>query len=316
MPLDPQAVVLLEMMAAAPVPWGQVPAAELRAALAANQVPVTPHELHRVEDRTIPGPAGDLPVRVYWPTAPGAAGSAAPPVVVYFHGGGWVICDLDSHDQSVRRLALDTGAIIVSVDYRLAPEHRFPAAADDCYAATVWTAEHAGELGGDPSRIAVAGDSAGGNLAAVVALMAKERNGPALTFQLLIYPVTGIPADGRPSYTENSEGYMLTHDAMIWFSEQYAATVDDFEHPWFSPTRAKDLTGLPPALVITAGFDPLRDEGEDYGRMLQAAGVACTITRYHGMIHGFFGMDAALDQARVAQLEAAAALTAAFDAGS
>jgi acetyl esterase len=237
-------------------------------------------------------------------------------VIVFFHGGGWAICDLDTHDQTARRLALDTGAIVVSVDYRLAPEHRFPAAAEDCYAATVWTAAHAGELGGDPLRVAVAGDSAGGNLAAVVPLMAKERGGPALTFQLLVYPVTGVPEDGRPSYKENAEGYMLTKDAMIWFSDLYASTAADYEHPWFSPTRATDLSGLPPALVITAEYDPLRDEGEDYGRLLQAAGVACTITRYDGMIHGFYGMDEALDQGRAAQLEAAAALRAAFATGT
>ncbi len=312
MPLDPQAVVLLEMMAAAPIPWGKVPAAELRAMMAANAVPVTPHPLHRVEDRTIPGPTGTIPVRIYWPFE-----TAHPaPVIVFFHGGGWVICDLDSHDQSVRQLALDTGAIVVSVDYRLAPEHRFPAAADDCHAATVWVGAHAGELGGDSSRIAVAGDSAGGNLAAVVPLMIKELGGPALAFQLLVYPVTGVPEDGRPSYKENGTDYMLTKDAMGWFSDQYAASPADFEHRWFSPTRAADLTGLPPALVITAEFDPLRDEGEDYGRMLQAAGVACTITRYDGMIHGFFGMELALDQARVAQLEAAAALKGAFAAST
>jgi acetyl esterase len=309
MPLDPQAQALLEVMAQSglPAPWDCEDAAAARAQLVATRVPVEPSPVHRVEDRVIPGPAGELPVRIYWPSE-----ATGLPVIVFFHGGGWVICDLDTHDETARRLANDVGAVVVSVDYRLAPEHKFPAAADDCYAATVWTAEHAAELGGDADRIAIAGDSAGGNLAAVVALMAKDRGGPSLRFQLLVYPVTGTPWDERISYVDNAEGYMLTSKAMVWFTEQYMTAQADVDHPYFSPTRAPDLAGLPPALVITAEYDPLRDEGEAYGRMLQDAGVATTISRYDGVIHGFFGMDLAIARARDAQLEAAAALRAAL----
>jgi acetyl esterase len=309
MPLDPQAQALLDMMAQSglPQPWDLPTAAEARAQLAATRVPVEPHPVARVENRSIAGPGGDLPVRIYWPSE-----ETGLPVIVFFHGGGWVICDLDTHDQTARRLALDVGAIVVSVDYRLAPEHKFPSAADDCYAATAWAAEQAASLGGDPQRIAIAGDSAGGNLAAVVALMARDRGGPRLRFQLLVYPVTGTPWDDRPSLVENATGYMLTTESMHWFVDHYVNDRSDCEHPYYAPTRATDLSGLPPALVITAEFDPLRDEGEAYGRMLQDAGVPTTISRYDGQIHGFFGMDAAIDRARDAQLEAAEALKKAF----
>jgi acetyl esterase len=305
MPLDPHAQAMLDAMAQAglPAPWDCEDAAAARAQLAATRVAVPPSPVAKVEDRTIPGPAGDVPVRIYWPSD-----ATGLPVVVFFHGGGWVICDLDTHDETARRLATDVGAIVVSVDYRLAPEHKIPAAADDCNAAAAWTPVHAADLGGDAGRLAVAGDSAGGNLAAVVALMAKDRGGPALRFQLLVYPVTGTPWDDRDSFVENAEGYMLTTKAMVWFTEQYVRDRADAEHPYFAPTRAKDLSGLPPALVITAEYDPLRDEGEAYGRMLRDAGVPTTVTRYDGVIHGFFGMDLVIPRARDAQLEAAAAL--------
>ena len=267
-----------------------------------------PEAVEAVADRTIPGPASDIPIRVYTPK-----GGSTLPVLVFFHGGGWVICDLDTHDGVCRALANAAGCIVVAVDYRLAPEHKFPAAADDAFAATEWVAEHAVEIGGDPSRVAVGGDSAGGNLAAVVAQMANDRGGPKLAFQLMVYPVTDYNFD-TASYRENAEGYMLTTDAMKWFWTHYLPDAKAGLDPRASPLRADDLSGLPPALVITAEFDPLRDEGEAYAARLADAGVAAKSTRYDGMIHGFFSMSALLPQGRQAIDEAAAALREAFAA--
>jgi acetyl esterase len=233
------------------------------------------------EDRTIPGPAGDIPVRIYT-----SAGEGPKPVIVYFHGGGWVIGNLDTVDKPVRGIANRTGAVVVSVDYRLAPEQVYPAAFDDSYAATVWVAEHAAELGGDPARVAVAGDSAGGTLAATVALAARDRNGPRLVAQLLIYPVTNFDFT-TASYEENADGYLLTRGTMQWFWAHYLGAQDLGKDPYACPARADDLVGLPPAFVATAEFDPLRDEGEAYAANLRAAGVAVTAKRYDGMLHGF-----------------------------
>jgi acetyl esterase len=222
---------------------------------------------------------------------------------VYFHGGGFVICDLDSHDGACRRLANATGSVVVSVDYRLAPEHRWPAAAEDAYAATGWAADRAEELGIDATRLALAGDSAGGNLTAVAALMARDRGGPALAFQLLVYPVIDLGASRSeyPSQRENAEGYFLTVAHMEWYRAQYLADDANGEEPYASPIKAASLAGLPPACVVTAEMDPLRDEGEAYGRALQAAGVPVTIHRAPGMFHGFFNMDAVLDGSKDAQ---------------
>lgn len=268
---------------------------------------VTPPSIHRVENRTIPGPSGDIPIRIYWPSDD--VGLA---VVVYFHGGGWVTCDLDTHDHTCRDLANDAHSIVISVDYRLAPEHRYPAAPEDCYAATVWAGEHAAELDGDGTRLAVAGDSAGGNLAAVVAQMARDRSGPALRFQLLIYPAVGLYSDDRVSLSENAEGFGLTRERMAWFTDHYAPDVARREEAYHAPIRATDLSGLPPALIITAEYDPLRDEGADYGAALRAAGVRATVTQYDGMIHAFFSLGILIDRARQAQLEAAVALRSAL----
>lgn len=308
MPLDPKARELLDQLAAMgapPLETLPVPQArEMVATMATLQGEAEP--VARVENRRIPGPDGDIPVRIYVPE-----GRAPLPVVVYFHGGGWVICDLDSHDGACRSLANAARAIVVSVDYRLAPEHKFPAAPQDCYAATAWAAKNAASFGGDPERLAVGGDSAGGNLAAVVSLMARERGGPKLRFQLLVYPVTDGAAE-TPSYRENGEGYFLTVSMMRWFWKHYLNGPADAENPHASPLRARSLEGLPPALVITAEFDPLRDEGEIYARKLREAGVDAELRRYDGIIHGFFTMAGALPHARRAVEEGGAALRRAF----
>ncbi|MBK5289774.1 MAG: alpha/beta hydrolase, partial [Acidimicrobiia bacterium] len=207
-------------------------------------------ELPRVENAAVPGPAGDIPIRLYRPE-----GAASKPVVVFFHGGGWVLGSLETHDATCRALAKEIDAVIVSVDYRLAPEHRFPAAVEDAYAALSWVHAHADELGGDPARLVVAGDSAGGNLAAVMAQLARE-SGPALAAQLLIYPVTDHEFTSR-SMEDNAEGYFLTRDAMRWFYANYLTTAAEGDDARVSPLRAPDLSGLPPAIVLTMEYDPL-----------------------------------------------------------
>ena len=309
MPLDPQAKAFLDQLAAMggqplssmPVPMARQ-AMEMLLHLRPAEVPIA-----AVANRTIPGPAGDIPVRVYTPS-----GTAPFPLLVFFHGGGWVLGGLETHDEICRTLANGAGCVVVSVDYRLAPEHRYPAAAEDCYAATQWCAAHAAELGADASRIAIGGDRAGGNLTAVVAQMARDRGGPKLVFQLLIYPVTDVVRD-RPSYRDNAEGYLLTAGDMEWFWGHYLGDAPQRgTEPYASPIRAKNLAGLPPALVITAEFDPLRDEGEAYGAALENAGVAAKVTRYDGMIHGFFGMGAMMDKAKTAVAEATGSLRMVF----
>jgi len=310
MPLHPQAQALLEQMSAAGgPPMHTLPVEVVRQAITETRVlDGTPEAVAQVEDREIPGPDGNsIPVRIYTPT-----GNGPFPVLLYFHGGGWVICNLDTHDVPCRSLTNAAGCVVVSVDYRLAPEAKFPAAAEDCYAATAWVAANAASLNLDPARIAVGGDSAGGNLAAVVSLMAKERGGPPLVYQLLVYPVTDHYKAGKPSYQENAEGYFLTKDLMAWFWEHYLKSEDEAKHPYAAPLQASDLSGLPPALVITAEFDPLRDEGEAYAARLKEAGVSVTLTRYAGMIHGSMTMAGALDQGKEVIAQSAEALRAAF----
>jgi acetyl esterase len=264
--------------------------------------PAVPTPVRAVENRSIDGADGDLALRVYRPEADAPTG-----VLVYFHGGGWVIGDLDSHDETCRRLCRGAGVTVVSVHYRRAPETTFPGAAEDCFAATAWVADHAAELGVDEKRIAVGGDSAGGNLAAAVALMARDRGGPALRFQLLIYPVTAADFE-TTSYRENGEGYLLSRRAMQWFWDQYVPDLDQRGVPYAAPLAAPSLAGLPPALVQTAEYDPLRDEGEAFAAALRRDGVPVTATRYDGLIHGFFGMQEAVAAARPALAEAVAAL--------
>jgi acetyl esterase len=306
MPLDPQAKAMLDAMP--PMPdFDAIPLELLRAGMAQGTLnPGEPEPIEHVENRTIPGPAGEIPVRIYRPAARGPL-----PVLVFFHGGGFVLCNLDTHDGTCRSLANQASCVVVSVDYRLAPEHRYPAAPEDCYAALLWVAQHGAEIGADPARVAIGGDSAGGNLTAVVAQMARDRRGPKLRFQLLVYPVTDYRFD-TPSYQQNAEGYFLTQSMMRWFWRQYLKDAADGAEPYASPLRAKDLSGLPPGICITAEYDPLRDEGEAYAARLREAGVACPTRRYDGQFHGFFGMGAFIAKAKEATSEAAAALKQAF----
>ncbi len=236
------------------------------------------------------------------------------PALVYFHSGGWAFGSIKAHDPVCRALANNACCLVVSVGYRLAPEHPFPAAPEDCYAATQWVAEHAREIKADSARIAVGGDSAGGNLAAVVALMARDRQGPALCYQVLIYGETDYYEPGTASYTTYSEGYGLTREDMIWFWDQYLARPEDREHPYAVPLHATDLNALPPALIITAEYDPVRDEAEHYAQHLQQADVPVQLSRYAGMIHSFFRMFALFEQSHQALAEVATALRMAFAA--
>jgi acetyl esterase len=239
-------------------------------------------EVARVTELQIPGPEGAIGARLYVP-----AGLAEPaPLIVYYHGGGHVICDLDTHDQPCRFLARETPALVLSVDYRLGPEHPFPAAVDDSLAAFEWAAAEASQLGADAARIAVAGDSAGANLATVVAQLAAGRKGPAPAFQALIYPVTDYSSK-RPSYETFAEGFFLTRAEMDWFRDHYFSSAEDRTDPRASPILAADLSGVAPAHVVTAGFDPLRDEGEDYAAALREAGVAVSLRRESDLVHGF-----------------------------
>ena len=307
MPVDPQVQALLDAVATLNLPaWNTLTPDEVRAQVEAGRVPIPPEPIARVEDRTIPGPAGEIPVRIYAPEA-----DALLPALMYFHGGGFVIGNIESHDNVCRRLANDGQCAVISVDYRLAPEHHFPAAADDAYAATAWVAGHAAEIGVDGARVAVGGDSAGGNLAAVAALMARDRGGPTIVFQLLVYPVTNFDF-GTDSYRNHADGYFLTADSMRWFWGHYLARPEDGRGPYASPLEADDLSGLPPALVITAEYDCLIDEGEAYASRLRGAGVPVTYSVYEGMVHGFWTMAPFVSRADDALAEAAAALRAAF----
>jgi acetyl esterase len=307
MPLDPQAKIIIDLVESTSAfeLTSETPPQRVRELFASFVVP-SQVACATVEDCTIPGPAGEIPVRIYRP-----AGDAPKPVIVYYHGGGWVIGGLDTHDGTCRLLATSVDAVVVSVDYRLAPEHVFPAAVDDAFTALQWVHAHAAELGGDPGRLAVAGDSAGGNLSAVVAQLARDAGGPPLCFQLLVYPATDYGCD-RPSMTENAAGYFLTVDAMNWFFGHYLRGPEDGDDPRVSPLRSDDLAGLPPAFVITAEFDPLRDQGIAYAEAMRAAGVTVNARNYEGMFHGFFGMTEMMDVAKVALDDAAAELRAAF----
>jgi acetyl esterase len=266
-----------------------------------------PEVVANVENIKIPGPEGQIPIRVYTPEGRGPF-----PILVYFHGGGWVFWDIDVTDNACRSLANGASCVVVSVDYRLAPEHKYPAAVEDAYAATKWVATNAGRIQADPTRIAVGGDSAGGNLAAAVTLVARDRGGPPLAHQLLICPVTDVSSFDTDSYRHFGEGPESLKALSQWAVNHYLTEKEQAQHPLVSPLLAQDLSGLPPALVITAEFDTLRDEGEAYAGRLREAGGAVTCTRYDGMIHDFPVFAAAFDQAQDAIDRAATALRGAF----
>jgi acetyl esterase len=299
MPVDPQIRALLDKGTGVPATHTlpvDVARAQYEARIALMS---TPAEIAGVREQTIDGPGGPLGIRIYAPH-----GTAPFPLLVFFHGSGFVLCSLDTHDGMCRNLCAGAGCVVASVDYRLAPEHKFPAGIDDCLHATRWAATHATELGADPMRVAVAGDSAGANMAAVTALRVRDEGSPALCGQLLLYPVTDYHTPGTPSYEENAEGYGLTRDTMKWFWAHYLKDASEGEHPYASPLRAADLSGLPPALLITAEYDPLRDEGEFYAEKLRTAGVPTALTRYDGVNHGFMFWVGVVDKAGVAMNEA------------
>lgn len=310
MPLDPQAKALLDALGMTTLPGIETlspqAARDRFTAMSEARRQLALEPIHRVQDVKAPGPTGDIAIRIYSPKV-----SPPAPALIYYHGGGWVIGDLESHDHVCRAFANKAQCIVASVDYRLAPEAKFPAAVEDCYAATEWVAAKAGELGIDPNRLAVGGDSAGGNLATVISQIARDRKGPPLVYQLLIYPATDMRM-ASPSIDENADGPLLTKASMIWFIGHYLTGEHDKEHPLASPLLAPDLRGLPSAFVLTAECDPLRDEGEAYARRLKEAGVAVEAKRYAGMPHGFFSFGAALDIAQQAMADATVRLRAAF----
>ncbi len=310
MPIDPTARVLIDAMEKNfPALDPTISGTEMRArveAAASKVMPSgsAPEAVREVVNRTVPGPAGQIPVRIYRPAVP--AGQVVP-TVAFFHGGGFVLCDLDSHDGICRAVCNATPAVIIAVDYRRAPESRYPAAAEDCYAVTLWAGEHAAELGGDPARLAVLGDSAGGNLAAAVALMARDRGAPRLAKQVMVYPMLDWNGDSK-SHQEIGDDYYLKHEEVMYFWGQYLADPAQGRQPYASPSFAADLRGLPITLVATAEFDPLRDEGEAYADALSAAGVRTVKHRYDGMFHSFFSFIGVLPAATALRDEIAAFL--------
>jgi acetyl esterase len=307
MPLDPQVLAMRERRAADggqplyAMTVEQARAEDLRAVRAAGGAP---EPVASIADDHVPGPGGDLPIRIYRPA------DGPLPVLLYFFGGGWTLGTIDTSDGVCRALANAAGCVTISVGYRLAPEHRFPAAIDDCFAATTWIAGHAEALGVAAGRLAVAGDSAGGNLAAGVTLLARDA-GVRLTHQLLVYPNTDYLSD-TPSLRENTDPLLFNRTSVDWYWRHYLARPEDGAHPLASPLRAADLTGLPPATVITAEYDPLRDQAEQYAERMRAAGVPVDLVRYPGMVHGFFTMSGVLDAAADAVGYAARRLRAAF----
>ncbi|RBQ16262.1 alpha/beta hydrolase [Spongiactinospora rosea] len=311
MPLDPAVTELLTAMApdgdggAPPLPPS---APELRAAFAAGlALPTDLEPVGSVTDHLVPGPGGDIRVRVYLPEADGPV-----PAFVWLHGGGWTIGSIEENEVSSRAVCNGAGVAVVAVAYRLAPEHPFPAAPEDCYAVVEWLAAHGGSIGVDGGRLAIGGESAGGNLSTVVSMMSRDRGGPRLATQVLICPVFGHPDDGFGSYADFAEGFGMTAGIMRWFFEQYVTDPADLDRPYALPLRAADLAGLPPALVMTAEFDVLRDEGEAYARRLAEAGVPTELTRYDGQIHGFFGLYTGLPASGRSHAQVAGHLRAVF----
>ncbi|UYO37533.1 alpha/beta hydrolase [Rhodopseudomonas palustris] len=302
--LDPDAAAVYKAFQDAGRPaYETLTADEARAYYSAARLVSNPDpaEMASVRSIAIPGPAGDIPARVYTPTKL-RQDEGLSPALVFFHGGGWVIGDLETHDVVCRGIAHDGELLVISVDYRLAPEHKFPAAVDDAIAATRWIADNAKTLGIDPEQLSVGGDSAGGNLSAVVALHARDHGGPLLAGQVLIYPATDFSMR-HPSHSEPETSVLLTHSVIRWFRDHYLGGAQDADDWRASPARAETLAGLPPAFVITAGADPLRDEGDEYARRLVDAGVPVVHRTYPGQFHGFFTMGKLLPQANVAVRE-------------
>ena len=293
MPLDHQSQKLLDATKASGLPpFNWLPYQEARKRIdKAFIIHDTPVEVRKVEDIEIPCPRGGIVARIYTP-----AGEGPFPVVVFFHGGGWCLFNLETHDSICRHLTKQSECIFVSVDYRMAPEAKFPGPVDDAYSATEWVYDNAVRFNGDPNRLAVAGDSSGGNLAAVVAQLSRDRNGPPIRLQVLIYPVTDYIFPGTPSYEEVGTGYSLDRDKMMWYWNHYHKPGEDVNNPYICPMRAKSLADLPPAVIVTAEYDPLRDEGELYAKRLIEAGVDTTLTRYDGVMHGFVGQWRVLDK--------------------
>lgn len=296
MALHPHLQRLIEKAAHLP-PMSSVPVDSIRAGdVRRSRTGLPLAKVQGIEDRCIPGPRGNLGVRLYRPSFPAAAGPL--PVTVFFHGSGFVICSIESHDEMCRHICVGTGSLVVSVDYALAPEQPYPAAPDDCLAAVRWVAANAVQLGGDPGRLAVAGDSAGGNLATVTALRLRdEGHGPALRAQLLMYPVTDHYSGRHLSYEQRGEGFGLTREDMVWFWNHYLPDPSLGTYPYVSPLRAVTLTGLPPAFIVTAEYDVLRDEGEAYAARLGAAGVPTDLRRYADANHGFMFWVGLMDSA-------------------
>jgi len=308
MALDPQARAVIDLVArSGRPPYNTLSPKDARQLFRETRPASTPEppQIGAVRDVLADGRLGPIPLRVYRPA--GVAASTALPGLVFFHGGGWVIGDLETHDVLCRQLTAEAGITVVSVDYRLAPEHKFPAAVDDAWDATRWVQASAAQLGIDAGRLAVGGDSAGGNLAAVVALMARDAAAPGIALQALLYPVTDVGAE-TASYQDFAEGYLLTRDSMRWFGAHYLATHDQASDWRASPLRAPSVRDVAPALVVTAGFDPLRDEGEAYARRLRDAGVRVDYLCYGGMIHGFAPMGRLLDTGNRAVSHIAASL--------
>jgi acetyl esterase len=308
--LDPQARTFLQRIAKAKLPatYTLTPM-QVRAHTwpAMQKLVGNPEVVANVENLPIPGLAGQIPIRVYTPEGRGPF-----PILVYFHGGWWVFWDVDVTDNLCRSLANGASCVVVSVDYRLAPEHKHPAAVEDAYAATEWAAANAKRIQGDPTRIAVAGDSAGGNLAAVVSLFARDQGRPSLVHQLLICPITNVSSFDTESYRYFGEGLWSPKALSQWAVNHYLTDEEQAEHAFVSPLLVEDLSELPPAAVITAEFDTLRDEGEAYASRLRKAGVSVTCSRYNGMIHDFLILAGVFDQAKDAINEAATALRSAF----
>ncbi len=305
MPLDKQAAAFVQLVTeAGGKPFEEMTPEEAREMFTTGfAAPGT--GLTAIEDISIPGPAGPLALRIHRPPAAGPL-----PVLVFFHGGGWVVGDFSTHDFACQELARLTPCIVVSVDYRLSPETRFPGPVDDCYVATEWASQNAARLGARPGPVAVGGDSAGGHLAAAVALRARDQGLP-LALQLLIYPVTDAGCDNG-SYTEFANGFVLTKLAMVWFWEHFLGPDGDASHPEASPLRAPDLGGVAPAYVLTAECDVLRDEGEEYADRLAGAGVATTLYRFPGQLHGFATMVGMFDATAVSHVLLTDALRSAF----